>query len=116
MAGSGYWCWIGLSSFVIISSASSHRLTAGLTACATQVVGVARAQEEVFPAVVVFPIVEGYFALTDNLEAISVYHDGGALIDSNPEQFRMHFNHGDQIVFAMALQKVLIDRDILDQT
>src|SRR5579859_2114459 len=63
----------------------------------------------------IFVVVDAYFTLADDLELISMHHDGGAFVDADAEQFRMGSDYRNQIVLAVAGDHMLIDGRVLQQ-
>src|SRR5579859_2954893 len=53
-------------------------------------------------------LIDRHLAWPDDLKPISLYDDSGALVDADPKQLGMGLDHGDHIVFALALQQVLV--------
>lgn len=63
----------------------------------------------------VVAVVNGDLARADDFKAVTGDDDGGAFVDADAEEFGFEGDHGDEVVFAMAGDEVLVDRDVAEE-
>src|SRR5205807_7395820 len=80
-----------------------------------QIKFLSRRQEVIFLPVMILVVIDAHLALADDLELISMNHDGGAFVEADSEQFRMGSDHRHQIIFSMTSDHVLINGRFLQQ-
>lgn len=63
----------------------------------------------------VVAVVDGDLAGADDFKGIAGDNDGGAFVDADAEQFGLQGDDGDEVVFAVAGDEVLVDGDVAEE-
>src|SRR5437773_10520294 len=61
-------------------------------------------------------LVNGDLALADHFKPIALYDHGCTLVDTDTEQPGMRGDDGDQVLFALPGQQMLVDGDIVHES